>query len=79
MADSPERIYRVIQWFTGDIACHQIRLVADNPALALVGAFVWHDEKVGRDAGEIAGIDPLGVLATNNIDEILSLDADVVL
>lgn len=79
MADSPERIYRVIQWFTGDIACHQIRLVADNPALELVGAFVWHDEKVGCDAGEIAGIDPLGVLATNNIDEILSLDADVVL
>ena len=29
--------------------------------------------------GEIAGIDPLGVRATNNIDEILALDADCVL
>ncbi|MDG2028873.1 MAG: hypothetical protein P8J50_17365 [Acidimicrobiales bacterium] len=76
MRDQP---YRVIQWFTGDIACHQIRLIADHPNLELVGAFVWHDEKVGRDAGEIAGIDPLGVIATNDIDEILAVDADVVL
>jgi hypothetical protein len=71
--------YKVIQWFTGDIACHQIRLIAGNPALELVGAFVWHDEKVGLDAGEIAGIGPLGVIATNDIDEILAVDADVVL
>jgi hypothetical protein len=73
------RTYRVIQWFTGDIACHQIRLVAENPHLDLVGALVWHDEKVGLDAGEIAGIEPLGVIATNDIDEILAVDADVVL
>jgi len=79
MADSSDRIYRVIQWFTGDIACHQIRLIADNPRLELVGAFVWHDEKVGLDAGEIAGIAPLGVTATNDIDEILAIDADIVL
>lgn len=79
MVDSHQRPYRVIQWFTGDIACHQIRLIAENPHLELVGAFVWHKEKVGRDAGEIAGIDPLGVIATDNIDEILSIDADVVL
>ena len=70
---------RVIQWFTGDIACHQIRLVHDHPDLELVGAFVWHDEKVGRDAGEIAGIGPIGVTATKDLDEILAVDADVVL
>ena len=70
---------RVIQWFTGDIACHQIRLVHDHPGLDLVGAFVWHDEKVGLDAGEIAGIGPIGVTATKDLDEILAVDADVVL
>ncbi|MEM7139932.1 MAG: hypothetical protein AAF548_02805 [Actinomycetota bacterium] len=75
----PAQPYRVIQWFTGDIARHQIRLIAANPALELVGAFVWHEEKVGRDAGEIAEIEPLGVTATNDIDEILAVDADVVL
>ena len=47
--------------------------------MELVGAFVYHAEKNGLDAGEIAGIDPLGVQATNNIDEILALDADCVL
>ncbi len=70
---------KVVQWFTGDIAQHQIRLVAAHPSMELVGAFVFHDAKVGHDAGEIAGIDPLGVRATNDMDEILGLDADCVL
>jgi hypothetical protein len=47
--------------------------------MELVGAFAFHDEKVGRDAGEIAGIDPLGVRATKDMDEILSVEADCVL
>ena len=70
---------RVIQWYTGDIAQHQIRLVTGHPSMELVGAFVHHDEKVGRDAGEIAVVDPLGVTATNRLDEILAVDADCVL
>jgi hypothetical protein len=70
---------RVIQWYTGDIAQHQMRLVAAHPTMELVGAFVYHDEKVGRDAGEIAGIGPVGVRATDDIAEMLSLDADCVL
>lgn len=37
MADSRTRPYRVIQWFTGDIACHQIRLDAGNSSLAGTG------------------------------------------
>ena len=71
--------FRIVQWFTGDIAQHQIRLVDAHPLMELVGAFVFHDEKVGRDAGEIAGIGPLGVRATRDMDEILSLEADCVL
>lgn len=39
-----------------------------------------HSEaKVGRDAGELAGIGPIGVTATNSIDEIPAMDADCVL
>lgn len=71
--------FRIVQWFTGDIAQHQIRLVDAHPLMELVGAFVFHDEKVGRDAGEIAGIGPLGVRATKDMDEILSVEADCVL
>ncbi|MDE0951559.1 MAG: hypothetical protein OSA45_09830 [Halioglobus sp.] len=70
---------RVIQWFTGEIARHQIRVIAQCPSMELVGAFVFHTEKVGIDAGVIAGIDPLGVITTNDVEEILALEADVVL
>ena len=70
---------RVIQWYTGEIARHQIRVVAACPSMELVGAYVHHEAKNGVDVGEIAGVDPLGVRATNNIEEILSLDADCVL
>jgi hypothetical protein len=70
---------RVIQWFTGEIARHQIRVLASCPTMELVGAFVFHEEKVGLDAGELAGVEPLGVTTTNNMEEILALDADVVL
>lgn len=70
---------RVIQWYTGEIAKHQIRLLAARPDMELVGAFVHHAEKDGVDAGEIAGIDPLGVTATTDPDQIVALDADCVL
>jgi hypothetical protein len=70
---------KIIQWYTGEIARHQIRVVQACPTMELVGAFVYHAEKVGLDAGEIAGIAPIGVKATNSMDEILALDADCVL
>ncbi len=70
---------RIIQWFTGEIARHQIRVIAAAPGMELVGAFVFHAGKAGRDAGELAGIEPLGVTTTDNMDDILALDADVVL
>src|SRR5262249_46741292 len=35
--------------------------------------------KVGRDAGEIAGAGRLGVVATDDVDSLLALDADCVL
>jgi hypothetical protein len=70
---------KVIQWYTGEIARHQIRVVAQCPSMELVGAFVYHEEKVGLDAGTLAGVDPLGVITTNDPEQMLALDADVVL
>ena len=70
---------RIIQWYTGDIAQHQIRVLAAAPSMELVGAFVFHKQKVGLDAGKIAGIQPLGIRATDDMDEILSIEADCVL
>jgi hypothetical protein len=74
-----EKKLKVIQWYTGEIARHQIRTIARSPSLELVGAFVHHEDKAGVDAGTLAGIDPLGVSATNDLEEILATDADCVL
>ena len=46
--------------------------------LELVGCFAWSSEKAGRDAGELVGIAPLGVAATNDIDALLALKPDCV-
>jgi hypothetical protein len=53
--------------------------VIEHPDLELVGLYVYSDRKVGLDAGEIARRDTVGVIATDRIDDILALDADVVL
>ena len=37
--------------------------------------WVHTPEKVGRDAGELAGIDPLGVPATDDADALIALAA----
>ena len=49
-----------------------------NPDLELVGVWVHSPDKVGKDAGELAGLAPTGVLATNDVDALLALDADCV-
>lgn len=70
--------YRVIQWATGFVGQEAIKGVLAHPHLELVGAWVHSDAKVGRDVGEICGIDPVGVQASGDIDELLALDADCV-
>ena len=50
----------------------------DHPDLELVGFYVYSDGKVGRDAGEIAWREPVRVVATDQLEEILALDADMV-
>ncbi|MGZ4689395.1 MAG: NAD(P)H-dependent amine dehydrogenase family protein [Acidimicrobiia bacterium] len=70
--------YKVIQWSTGNVGHHAARLIAEHPDLELVGLWVHSEEKVGRDAGELVGIDPVGVQATNDIDALLALEADCV-
>ena len=70
---------RVVQWATGSIGKTCLRAVIDHPDLELAGLYVYSERKAGKDAGEIARRAPTGVLATRSIDEILALDADVVL
>ncbi|TLH58806.1 hypothetical protein C1S81_11905 [Mycolicibacterium neoaurum] len=53
-------------------------MLADD-RLELVGVKVFSPGKEGRDAGELAGVGPCGVLATRSTEDLLALDADVVL
>ncbi|MET0452602.1 MAG: dihydrodipicolinate reductase [Mycobacterium sp.] len=69
---------RVVQWATGGVGVAAIRGVLEHPDLELVGCWVHSEAKSGKDVGEIVGLPPLGVTATNSVDEILGLDADAV-
>lgn len=70
---------RVVQWATGGVGVAAIKGVLEHPELELVGCWVHSSQKAGKDVGEIIGTDPLGVTATNSLDEILALDADAVI
>lgn len=70
--------HRVIQWSTGHVGRYALRGIINHPGLELVGLWVHSPDKAGRDAGELCGIDPVGVVATNDADALLALDADCV-
>jgi hypothetical protein len=70
--------YRVVQWATGNVGTVALRQFIENPAFELAGVYVTNPEKVGKDAGELAGLPATGVLATNDVAAILALDVDCV-
>ena len=80
-ADNPnnQRRYRVVQWATGNVGSRALRRAIEHPYLDLVGVYVYGAAKVGRDAGELAGIGATGVKATNRIEDVLALKPDCVL
>lgn len=70
--------YRVVQWSTGNVGKLALRGILEHPDLELVGLWVHSEQKAGRDAGELCGLAPVGITATNDVDAILALDADCV-
>ncbi len=72
-------IYRVIQWATGNVGRAAVEGILSHPELALVGAWVSSPSKAGRDVGDVCGIGPIAVTATNDVAELLALQADCVL
>jgi 2,4-diaminopentanoate dehydrogenase len=69
---------RVVQWTTGHVGRRSVQAVLTSPELELVGCYAWGPDKVGVDAGELAGVEPTGVLATNDVDALLALEPDCV-
>jgi 4-hydroxy-tetrahydrodipicolinate reductase len=71
--------HRVAQWSTGNVGRHAIAGIDARPDLELVGVWVSNPDKVGRDAGELAGLGrSLGVSATGDVEELLALRPDCV-
>jgi hypothetical protein len=69
---------RIVQWTTGNVGRQSVTAIAGNPGLELVGCYAWSPDKVGRDIGELCGLGPLGVTATDDVDALLALEPDCV-
>jgi 4-hydroxy-tetrahydrodipicolinate reductase len=68
-----------VQWSTGHVGKHAIAGIDVRPDVELVGLWVSNPEKVGKDAGELAGLGrTLGVTATNDADALLALKPDCI-
>jgi 4-hydroxy-tetrahydrodipicolinate reductase len=72
--------YRVVQWATGNIGLRSLRKVMEHPDMELIGLGVFSDSKVGMDAGELCGLEPVGVRAIRaDVEAVVALEPDCVL
>ena len=78
MPQRDSRPLRTVVWATGGVGSIAIDAVRRRPDLELVGVWVHSDAKAGKDAGELAGGSPMGVLATNDADALIALAPDCV-
>ncbi len=67
---------KVFQVATGNVGSEMVKRIVHHPDLELIGLHCYSPEKVGKDAGEIVGIDPIGVIATGSVEEILAANPD---
>ena len=64
---------------TGNCGSLALKQLVADARFELTGVWVSADAKVGRDAGELAGLDvTTGVKATNDLDEIIAAGPDCV-
>lgn len=71
--------HRVIQWGTGNVGFHSLRHIIRHPDLELVGVHAHSSSKIGKDAARLCGLsEDTGIVATDDVDALLALDADVV-
>lgn len=67
---------RVVHCGTGLTGREALRAIIEDPALELVGQYVSTPDKIGRDSGELCGLAAIGVAASGDLDEVVSLGAD---
>jgi 4-hydroxy-tetrahydrodipicolinate reductase len=67
---------RLAQLYTGGVGSEIVRRCAGHPQLELVAVMVHSDEKEGRDAGELVGAVPNGIVTTQRLDDVLATKPD---
>ncbi len=70
--------WRVAIWGTGNVGKPAIRAVLAHLELELVAVIVHGPEKIGVDAGDLAGVDRVGIVATDDVDSVLGSGPDAV-
>jgi 4-hydroxy-tetrahydrodipicolinate reductase len=78
MTRATTRPIRVFQVATGNVGSEMIKRLGPHPDLELVGVHCYSADKIGRDVGELAGLAPVGVVATGTVEEIIAARPDVV-
>ena len=73
------RRYRVAQWATDRVGQRALRAVLDRDMFELVGLYAFSPDEVGQDAGTVAGIARMGVLATDDVHALIDARPDCVL
>ena len=68
--------YRVAHGGTGLTGREALRGIIGDPALDLIGVLVTTPSKVGEDVGALCGLPDVGLLATDDVDAIISAKPD---
>jgi len=71
--------YKIMVWGPGRMGKVCIWQTIEKPELELVGVRAYSDGKVGIDAGELLGLDAIGVKISNNIEALLDIECDAIL
>ena len=67
---------RVVVWGTGFVGKMVIPEMLRHPGFDLVGVGVSNQDKVGRDVGELCGLAPIGLRATDDVEALIDLNPD---
>jgi hypothetical protein len=71
--------YRIVVFGPGKMGAVGIYEIGRSPSFALAGVRGYNPDKHGRDAGELLGLEAIGVTVSTDLDEVLAIDCDCVL
>lgn len=71
--------YKVIIWGLGMVGKSALKIINERKQLELVGAIDIDPKKVGQDAGLVLGLEQTGVIVSDDIEAVFSMEADVVM